>query len=396
MISVFDDVQRDDVGPQLYAEPSFNYLNRSARPMIGRIRSVIELWFTHYPPGEQTDLRARLRSPDEQQHLSAFFELLLHELLLRLKCQVVVHPPLSTSLEKRPDFLVTSPSGDQFYLEATLATAESRAKAAARARINEVYDALNRLDSPNFFLGLSVRGAPGTPPSARDMKAFLRKKLADLDPDTMAELWESGNQDLIPVWTYQHDGWEIDFQPIPKSQKSRGEPGIRPIGLIQSEFERIDSHTPLREAIEEKAGRYGEMDLPYLVAVNALGDKGVDDIDVMEALFGQEVFVHSFGVTDSNDWVMKRKTNGVWRGPSGSRYTRVSGILLFVHLHPGTVVRSNVRLIRNPWASLPYSSVLCALPQWIVRNNRMVWQPGLSLAQILELDPSWPMESNQT
>jgi hypothetical protein len=53
---------------------------------------------------------------------SAFFELFLHELLLRLGCNVEVHPDPGTGSSRRPDFLVTDPDGQQFFLEAVLAT----------------------------------------------------------------------------------------------------------------------------------------------------------------------------------------------------------------------------------------------------------------------------------
>lgn len=379
---VFDSIARTDEGPQLYAEPAFTYLNRSARPEIVEVRSTIEEWFGNYPIGEQKHLQDRLRSTVDHQHLSALFELLLHEMLIRLGCRVEVHPSVTKNTDKRPDFMATGPSGEQFILEATLATAKSKAEAAAQARINEVYDAINRLDSPDYFIGLSVKGAPQSPPSAKRMKAFLRARLKELDFDEVAGMHQSYPEDL-PVWTFEHDGWQIDFRPIPKSPNSRGKPGIRPIGLISHEYVYVDSRTPLRQAIEEKAGRYGELGLPYLVAVNALDDYGVDNIDLMEALFGQEMWITSFNSEKPDDWTMTRNPDGVWTSHSGPRYTRLSGVLFFSRFHPGMFKESEVKLIHNPWAKYPHRSVLCNLPQGIVADGKMKWRDGLSLVDIL-------------
>jgi len=49
---------------------------------------------------------------------------------------------------------VTPPAGNPFYLEAVLATGESETAAAARARLNSVYDVLNALECPNFFISV--------------------------------------------------------------------------------------------------------------------------------------------------------------------------------------------------------------------------------------------------
>jgi hypothetical protein len=87
-MSVFDDIERNELGPRPYAQPDFNYLNASARPGVHAIRHAIEDWFLHYPNDDRGELRARLRSEDNYQHRSAFFELFLHELLFRLAPRV--------------------------------------------------------------------------------------------------------------------------------------------------------------------------------------------------------------------------------------------------------------------------------------------------------------------
>lgn len=148
---LFDEVDRHDKGPARYAEPQFPYLNRSARVMFSRTRQVLEAWFSRYPVSGQADLRPRFRSRNDAQHRAAFFELFLHELLLRLDHDVTIHPSPSQASTRRPDFLAESPSGGCFYMEAVVATDESEEDGAARARMNVVYDALDRLDSPNWI-----------------------------------------------------------------------------------------------------------------------------------------------------------------------------------------------------------------------------------------------------
>lgn len=94
-MSLFDEMDRDDLGLRLYAEPEFTYLNRSGRPGAQRIREALDAWSARYPGEHKEELRARFRSRDNTQYRSAFFELFLHELLVRLDCRVVVHPPMA-------------------------------------------------------------------------------------------------------------------------------------------------------------------------------------------------------------------------------------------------------------------------------------------------------------
>lgn len=77
-------------------------------------------------------------------------------------------------------------------MEAVLASDESEAEAAANARMDAVYDALNRLESPNFFIGMELRGAPETPPPARQIRAFLEEHLVPLNPDELAQTFREG------------------------------------------------------------------------------------------------------------------------------------------------------------------------------------------------------------
>lgn len=84
----------------------------------------------------------------------AFFELYVHELLLRLEYAVEVHPLSPAGEATHPDFLGFRRTEGGLFVEARVTMDQSEADAAAQARINQAYDALNRLDSPDFFLNI--------------------------------------------------------------------------------------------------------------------------------------------------------------------------------------------------------------------------------------------------
>jgi hypothetical protein len=387
-MKLFDDMERNDTGPASFSEAKFNYLNRSARPAFLRVRAVLEDWFSRYPGAHRRDLHSRFRSTSDIDHQSAFFEVFLHELLLRLDCRLEIHPSVGGSV-KRPDFLVRPNSGRPFYLEGAVASGESRQEASAGALRNKVHDLLNRLDSPKFFISWEVISSTPTAPATRKIKAFLKQQLDLLDPEQIASRYKSGGYPALPHWRYSHDGWEIDFFPIPKSPELRGKPGVRPVGMELHGVEIVDPRTPLRDVILEKAGKYGRVKHPFVVAVNSRADH-LDRTDVLEALFGREQFIY----TQTRNGVVgpkaERAPDGVWTSPNGPRYTRLSAVLLFVGLLPWTVCCCQVCLYHNPWAEKKLDSELNRLSRMTPIGGRRSWVDGEPLSFILGLPPDWP------
>ena len=389
---LFDNMKRDYTGPALHSESKFYYMNRSARSEVNNIRIKLEDWFTHYPLKVRLEFRQRFRSNNNAQYYSSFFELFLHELLLKLNCRVSVHPNLSGATTKRPDFLITPPNGKKFYMEAVVVTNESDKEVAARNRENVVYDALNRLKSPNFFIGLNISGSPNTSPSAKRMRKFIKDRLDLLDPDQIIKDYEKNGTKNLPKWNFEHDGWKVEFYPIPKKPEKRGKPDTRPLGLFSGDIHMIETRTAIRDAIIAKANSYGKLNLPYIIAVNALGEH-VEDIDIMEALFGREQCVFKWGKPVHGKPKMQRVPDGAWTSKSGSRYSRVSAALIAVKLLPWNIPDAFIRLCHNPWASNKYISELTRLHQFVPIDNKIKLITGESLGTILNISSGWPADN---
>lgn len=117
---VFEQGPRIDLRPPAPKETAFAYLNRRAGAEADAARARIEDWLERYPEPEA--LAARLRSPLDDQHRAAFFELLLHQLLLTLGHRIEAIEPKLAHTWKSPDFLVESAEGHRFYLEGVSAS----------------------------------------------------------------------------------------------------------------------------------------------------------------------------------------------------------------------------------------------------------------------------------
>jgi hypothetical protein len=391
MSDLFDNFPRSHGGPAGHAESRFSWLNRSGRPEVARVRDILESWFARFPAPEQPDLRSRFRSSDKKHHQGALLELFLHELLLRLGSGVTVHPIPLTATTRRPDFLEGSPT-DSAYVEATVVTGQSNAQAAAEARVNQLYEILERMPSPNFFIGIELGSWPSVVPPAGQIRAFLQQRMADLDPDEVMRTVQLKGTDAYPRWLYEFQEWRVEFIAIPKSAEARGGKDIRPLGLFVQPGHYITTMRDFRSSVVDKAGAYGDLALPYVVAANVAGEWPIRNDEVTEALFGDVVYTVSMQPGGPGEPTPHRKPNGVWRGRTGPTYTRLSAVLVVNELYPWALNRAKVRLYHNPWAARSYSGPMNSLPQARVEDDRITLLPGESLAEIFDLPDQWPYE----
>lgn len=148
----FASYERTDTSRKRESESSFVFLDRSARPEIARVREYLGIAVAHYPDSERAELIARLRSGDDVAFRSATFEVLLHWGLLRSGCHLQPHPDPGTGSMKRPDFLVTEPGGEEFFLEAVLAGERDGRSPSAETIKKTTLDRLDEAAHSSFLL----------------------------------------------------------------------------------------------------------------------------------------------------------------------------------------------------------------------------------------------------
>ncbi|MCX6564009.1 MAG: hypothetical protein NTU60_10460 [Candidatus Aminicenantes bacterium] len=388
---LFDEIERDFMGLHGHTEPLFNYLNRSSRPSMARIRELLENWYSNYPQESRHELRARFRSPDNIQHKGAFFELYLHALVSRLGYRIETHPTIPT-ISTKPEFLVYREEIPSFYLEATLAAGPSE-ETAADKRKNEVYETIDRVDSPNFFIGVNVEKSAIKAPPGRKWRGAIERWLPKLNPDEIGAKMKSAGLENLPTLIVEKEGWKVAFQAIPKSPQLRGKPGVRPIGMHFIPFHQCNEDEWIRNAIEEKATKYGNLNMPYLIAINVLSVFSNEPHMIMDALFGDEQVTAYFAPGGKTHDELTRASNGVLRGREGPRNTRVSGIVVLSDLSWGNIAKTNPVLWHNPWASRPLDSELWPFPQWTLNEpkTKIVPKTGRDAGDFFGMLKEWPL-----
>ena len=388
---LFNDSPRTEMGPASYSEARFTYLDRCARDSCAKIRDLLEEWFGRYPEKERADFTSRFRSKNDVHFISSFFELYLHELLLRLGYVVTAHPEMSPDQSKRPDFRGTSPSGDSLIVEAVLAHDNFDEDFGAMARKNTTIDSINQIVNNEFTLSIREKGFPQTTPSGLRLRVSIEAWLATLDADACLKLVVEQRAEELPQMSWEHDGWSVTFVAWPIHRRDRGRRDRRLVGSQSTEFRAVDSRAPLRKAIKRKATRYGQIGGPYVVAVN-VRSSFLDDIDIAEALFGEEQ--HSVFETEEGEFetLMSRRPDGAWRGPGGSRNTRVSAVLIVRSLDPWGVTARTPEIFHNPWAAFPCIGPITELTQHIPKNGKLIKRRGRPPHEVFQLPISWPFQ----
>lgn len=384
-MKLFEEFKRIYYGYSSHSESTYNFLNKSASPAVALIRNELERWFQSYPNDHKKEMRAKLIDNFQP----AFFELLLFQVLNNISNKIEIHPHVKEKSGERPDFMISLLGDIYTIIEATTFTDGSDEKKAQRSLLNRLYDEINQIRCPNYFLGLEIISEPaGMQPSSKKIKREINEELEKLDVDELEE--RAQNYGWFHSINYIQDEFNLEITFIPKSSQNRGDLTTKPIGAYPSgeAFWFGEYISKLRRGILKKAQKYKGMDLPFIIAVNVRDGYGLSEQDIFHLFFGtMESTLPNMNNTIAN----QRIDEGLWFTSKGIRYRRVSGILL-THVFPWNISKANINLYINPYALHPIPKALKLFPCNTFSENGMKSKGGQSFGDILKLPDDWPEE----
>lgn len=387
---VFDERALTDPSPASAQEPLSRFLNRVHTPYWAAVRNLIEDWFTRLPAAAQNDVRGRLRSKDNRQFHGAFWELYLHESLIRSGFEVECHPDIAAT-NRVPDFFARR--GDSaMYLEART-TFEQSANPADDKRLGQLLDSLNRLEDPNFLLWIEIAAQGPADLKVGPLRREVEAWLSGLNPDEIIQQLEaSGDIDAVGVVEWDVDGWKLIMHPIPKAPGRRGLNGKPTVGVHgPAEASMIDNVSPLRAALSDKGSAYGNLEHPFVVAIRSSSDFA-DDLDVMDALFGSSHVDFRRYQNGETTATAVRVPDGYWFSGNHWAHRNVSAVLIARSLMPWTVARDAPELWRHPDPEKTVAEVPPLWRQAIPEKNGLHRQNAQALAStVFELPDDWPV-----
>lgn len=240
-----------------YSSSEFDQLDQTAGDIADRVRALMNEWFARLPATAQPQIRERFRDTATATHRGAFFEMYVHEISTSVGYDVTVDIGNDRAARRRPDFRLRRNTTD-FQLEATTITGDDIVGPRNRARVQQLYDAIERLENREFLVGVTLRDAgPRTP--GRKLVAKIDRWLCTLDPDEppaeRRAAWKT---------TVEHDGWIVDLDATPIGGDLRGRPDFGGIGSLTEGFgsgerrhiamRKLDDVSPIAKALRDKAG----------------------------------------------------------------------------------------------------------------------------------------------
>ena len=381
MITLFDNISRDFFGSSDMNEPTYNYYNRSSRKDIAIIRDTLENWFSEIPDSEKSSIRSSFKKSFDD----SFYELFLYNLFKKLGYKVKIHPSIEGTT-KKPDFLIEK-DGVEIYVEAKISKDKNSKEEALERMTNQFYDSMNKLRSNDFMIGIKeVCFISGKQPKTKKIVQELEKKLSELDPDVVQEEMKTHGFDICKI-EYEDDDIFVIFNPLPVVPEARVKMDRRPIGILPAKSFWGGGENAIKDAIEVKANRYGKLSKPYIVCINALGEKTSSRTDVDNAIWGSLAISYSENPEDRNEKLIRQR-DGIFFDESGPRKRNVTGILVS-QIYPHGIPNSKYWLYENPFAENKLNFQKIGLVYNYVKEGYIYGFDGQDLDEILEMDKDW-------
>ena len=383
-MQLFDDFERSTSRTARYSQNSYDFLNHSAWQVCNRARHLCNAWYSRLPIDAQPDLRARLMNTDSRQHVSAYFELLLHEVLLNLGLSANTHPQVPTTT-KRPDFLVGSDDGS-IYIEAMVCHSSSTPES-ENDIVNTICDWIDDVPNPYYWVSLSFNGTPKRLPRKTAVTEPVRQLMARHEPESELSRREADNY-VQPIDKVQIDDAALVIKLTVKPRERWGIDSERTIGVFS--YGDTQNILPIiRDAICKKAKKKqaSHLGLPLVIACNTID--GFFDLE-------DDSLVSLFGLPEAGylrpQWEMSldatRDEPGVWIGRDGKpRNENVAAIWLFKNARPvgRTPAGGGDCLFINPFANHPLPTEFDQVSTARVCEGRMSWNKGVDLSELLDV-----------
>jgi hypothetical protein len=327
----------------------WNRLTVHDDPPLLAARQEFQSWLTEVPEPWQSKWRGRLESALVHPHLSVRLELYLHHYFKSEDWAVDIEPEMHGSPNK-PDFRVMRGT-DTILVEAKAILDEMTITQETR-RLRQVADNLSGKLS-RYVLIEPLSDLPPSFPAGR-IKAQIEQRIKT-QADEVVEF------DFSDVHQGSPFTLKIVILPRGSSTKRGG------VGGTISGVHTLNIGKRIHDALEEKAGKYGSIDIPFVIAVYGAGEFPVKTRDEFDALFGDRVWnVHSSGqVTE------RRKPNGFFTSVREGKHhhEHISAVLFYRFKWLDDTHVQVAHIYHNPFALKSLSSDLFpGVPQMVSDN----------------------------
>ena len=379
---LFENKQRKFQGPADENEKTYNYYDRSARKDIGKVRDLLENWFNNLPDEEKYETKERFKKSFD----SVFYELFLYNFFLKLGYEIVIHPIVKET-DKRPDFLIKK-NDLEIYVEAKISEDKSAAQKSFENLTSRFYEKLSKITSDYFIFHIEQLNIKTTnQPSTQELTAKILEKLATLNHDTELEKAKTKNFNNFQKINFENNEINISIIFLPVNVDAIGN-ARRSVGITPIETFIGGAEEAIRESIRKKSKRYGKLDKPYLICVNALSIKSSSLHDIDSAIWGSLAI--SFSTNPENrDEKFIRNADGIFYSKGAKRILNVSGVMVN-RIFPNNIPDSKYWIFAHPFTENPLDFKRFGLPYCYIKESQVIDKESQDLGDIFELPINWP------
>ena len=315
------------------------------KPVIVAAREEISRQLEAVPECHKKTWAKRLKSKQDHPHFSVRLELYLHHFFKERGWEIDIEPKLPGTTNK-PDFLLRHGECEMLVEAKTLLDPEPVAQ--QDERLKGLADGLTKKLKRKIHIHPYFDLPPVNLPYRR-IATEIEKRVSD----TVVEKWKSGRllQEFLIEGEHQAYKYSLEVTIIPSLTAGIG-------GWVSQVYE-DNTGERMREAILEKAAKYGKPTIPFVIAIwpQVLFYSSHDPYeDDYVALVGGDEF------WTMTDFVPQFRFNGVFyirNKDSSRRYSHVSAVAIYLFKHdwnPPHTGRSSLRVYHNPFADFPINT----------------------------------------
>lgn len=373
--NLFDDFLRTDLRPQDRGETWWQFYNRTDDPVLSQWRDQLSEWVAAYPATERAEMLTRLRLGEK----SGLWELYLFTLFAKQGYSVELHPEIPGTA-KHPDFLLSRGDLQSTVCVEAILTSNSQETPAAQRRRDSVLNQIERVTTSDFSLSVAFIRTDDNQPQGKRFRTQIDAWIKKLDVDAV-----SGGGP--PAEIFAIDGWAINVKAFARQPHARGQ-REKSIGMLPGRAGAPMNEQSIYSALSAKGSRYGELGMPFVVAVccdswaPASGSHGFEE---KQALYGdhfpQRLTTPGMGTIN---------TKGYFIAGQAPDHVGVSAALIAWDPSPMSVTRSvkPPTVWRNPWAAHPLTDTFQL--EAVDYSQSFEQRAGTPIHQIFELAPGWP------
>jgi hypothetical protein len=329
------------------AMPIYEFLCRSKKHEIEKIRGDWDKLFDEVPFSQRRDIQARFESEDDRQHLAATFEIFLFCFCKRLGLKPELHGVPGPG--KQADLILQIPNKGNILLEAQCLFGvdfdfEDKG-------FRKIQDAIREIESRFYNVELRLSGSSTSTPNIALVKSKISEWLDSLNYEDVLAVYESKHFSKLPRVVISTCGMQIKIKALPLTIPREINEKIHfmyfpcEIAIVS------DIHERIRKALHKKARKkYGTGTIPVYIAINVF-DFFFDENDIFRAMLGDELvsFSRSMNAVTQPTDLPQHKNNGFWRNIDGKIVnSSINGCIFFNSLRVDNFRNQTPLLINNP------------------------------------------------